>query len=220
MIRSSKSSLLKIGLITLYLILFLYLFCIRFFGDIEIEALYLGVLIGYILIRRGVQSLWREIKLFLPLLITMTLVYVLFALLKVEQFFEPDSVVSSWNYWLRYGGIRMILLLSTMLTVREGLSFISIHDILALPLPITLKKSIILGNILFSKSSQVVDISEFTLKQFPLERRGGRGFRRIFRRNITLILGLVLFLRRESTIQGELIDNRVKHCFGREKIGE
>ncbi len=220
MIRSSKSSLLKIGLITLYLILFLYLFGIRFFGDIEIEALYLGVLIGYILIRRGVQSLWREIKLFLPLLITMTLVYVLFALLKVEQFFEPDSVVSSWNYWLRYGGIRMILLLSTMLTVREGLSFISIHDILALPLPITLKKSIILGNILFSKSSQVVDISEFTLKQFPLERRGGRGFRRIFRRNITLILGLVLFLRRESTIQGELIDNRVKHCFGREKIGE
>lgn len=196
---------------------FIYLFCYRFLDSLLIEAAYLGAIMGYIAIRRGFHALWREVRVFLPILLMMIGVYTLFALISIESKIGLAEVENSWIYWMNYGGVRTVLFLSSILTIGELISYITIHDILTLPLGITFKKSVILGKVLFQKASSAQEVSDFTLRNFPVERSAKRSLKRVFQRNITLMLSLVMFLSRESTIRGELIDNRIQHCFPPQK---
>ncbi len=196
---------------------FIYLFCYLFLDSLLIETAYLGAIMGYIAIRRGVPSLWREVKVFIPIILMMIGVYALFALISIESKIGLGDTENSWIYWMNYGGVRTVLFLSSILTIGELISYITIQDILSLPFGITFKKSVILGKVLFQKASSALEVSDFTLRNFPIERSSKRSIGRVFRRNITLMLSLVMFLSRESTIRGELIDNRIQHCFSSQK---
>ncbi len=198
---------------------FIYLFCYQFLNSLLIEAAYLGAIMLYIAIRRGPHALWREVRVFVPIVCMMIAIYVLFAAISIESHLGLTTAQSqsSWEYWINYGGVRTILFLSSILTIGELFRHITVHDILALPLGITLQKSIILGTVLFQKATTAIESADFTLRQFPSERVESPSIwhkaKRTFKRNITLMLGLVIFLSRESTIRGELIDNRIQHCF-------
>ena len=122
--------------------------------------------------------------------------------------------------WLRYGVNRILCFLSTVLALSFVVSFFRIDDALALPLPLSCRKSLILGESLFNTARGALDDSDLYLRHVPdqrilPDRWPARAFA-AFQRQLLIILTLIFYILNEAEIQGELIDNRIAHCINSE----
>jgi hypothetical protein len=203
------SPLIKFALATLILLLFFALFCLVWLEDLELQAIGLLLLSLVLIVRRGLNSWFRQLKGMLPFTITLALVYLAFAVLQVRT---PGGEQGTFGFWAGYGGVRIILLISSLLAVRVLYSFVSFDDILGLPVSISLLKYVILGKLLYEASfSSYRDIVYFQgfIPSLLLE---GRSFRGRFRARLSSLLALLYYIIGEAKFKGELIDNRIRHC--------
>ena len=85
----------------------------------------------------------------LPFLISLSLVYLLFGLLKVRT---QEAGVGSVLYWLEFGLKRILLFANSVLAFQLFFSWFGFDDLLHLPLKISTMKYVILGKILFANA--------------------------------------------------------------------
>jgi len=100
-----------------------------------------------------------------------------------------------------------------MFFIQVLLSYISMQDILSLPMKMTKKRYLLLGRALFVHSIQYIEALEFHLKLIPEYQKHRLTFMQWFRLKLQLSLAVIMMVLRESKIKGELIDNRILHCF-------
>ncbi len=205
---------LKFGLAALFVLVVLlvpgYLYLDAFAAQIGFFALIIAALAAKTSLRR----VGAELKLFLPFVLLMLGIYAIFGLIGLQQAQHPQE--AALTFWLRYGVNRILCFLSTVLALSFVVSFFRIDDALALPLPLSCRKSLILGESLFNTARGALDDSDLYLRHFPdqrilPDRWPARAFA-AFQRQLLIILTLIFYILNEAEIQGELIDNRIAHC--------
>jgi len=165
------------------------------------------------LFRFKLGKLIDEFKLFFPFVVTMLIVYILLGLFGKN--YAPDVIDSShlFKYWIMYGVERSILFISTFLFIQFALSFYTMNDILALRLKMKYKKYLILGRSLFVYSINNIGSIEFHLKLIPFYQKNKLSLKQWFDFKIQMTYAVITMILSESKIKGELIDNRISHCF-------
>jgi hypothetical protein len=163
-------------------------------------------------LRFGVNKIWTEIKLLLPFLVTMLFVYIILGIVGF-RISSQASERSTFNFWLIYGLNKSMIFINTILFLQFILSYICINDILKLPMNINIKKYFILGRALFVHTMQNLNNIEFYIKLMPEYQKKGLSFRQWFYLKLQLSYCIIIMILRESHLKGELIDNRIKHCF-------
>jgi hypothetical protein len=206
-----------IALIKLILILMaaaLIVYCTGFL-IIDQLPLQIFVLVFVLLLcafRFNIRKVINELKLLLPFVIIMLCIYIVLGLagfgFSVKAASE-SKVISA----LIFGLIRCALFISTVLIFQFILSFISMQDILNLPFGIRYKKSMILGRALFIHSLKHWEEVEAFLHLIPEYQKTKLSFRQWYWLKLQLTLALFFMILRESYQKGELIDNRIRHCF-------
>jgi hypothetical protein len=204
-----------IKLISLLLILaaFIYETSLVYVDNTQFQIIAVIVVLIASLTRFGKAKLVNEIRLFLPFIITMLSVYVLIGLIGISSNFLPIVHGSSFMFWLKYGLNRTCLFINTLFLLQILLSYISMKDILALPIQINRKRYLLLGRALFIHSIKYIEELEFHLKLMPEYQCKHLRIRQWFRLKLQLSLAVIVMMLRESRIKGELIDNRILHCF-------
>jgi len=203
-------AILKFASLFLILAAFIYETSLAYVDNIQFQIITIIVVLLACLIRFGITKMGKEIKLLLPFVITMMCVY---ALIGISAQFLPFVQGSSLGYWLRYGLSRTGLFTSTLFVMQLLLSYITVTDILSLPLPINRKRYLLLGRALFVHAIKYIEELDFHLKLMPEYQSKRLTFRQWFRLKLQLSLAVIVMVLRESQIKGELIDNRIKHCF-------
>ncbi len=180
----------------------------------QAQAAYFAVIFVIIALRTSLKQAVAELRLFLPFVVMMLVIYAVFGLLQVRHDQQPQQ--SALAFWLIYGINRVFCFLNTALSLSLLLSWFRIDDVLALPIPIRYTKALILGRSLFSKARGALDDIDLHLRHFPDQRfLPARWHLRLFaafQRQLLLILTLIFYILEEAEIQGELIDNRITHC--------
>lgn len=184
-----------------------------FINNITFQLLSLAVILIACLVRFGFTKIITELRLFLPFICTMMIVYVIMGLAGFRVYDKAFSGHSVLQYWLVYGITRTILFLSTMLFLQLLLSYISICDILSLSMHINKKRYLLLGRTLFVHSIKYIEELKFHLKLMPEFQVNRMSFRQWLRIKFQLSLSVIMMILRESMLKGELIDNRIRHCF-------
>ena len=103
-----------------------------------------------------------------------------------------------------------------MFFIQFLLSFFQTNDILALPMSINAKKHFILGRALFLHTIKHLDDLEFHLRLFPEYQQKRLNLKQWFNLKLQLTFGVITMILRESKLRGELIDNRIRHCYNGE----
>jgi hypothetical protein len=173
------------------------------------SLLVLGVVLVF---RRGWSFFYKELKGLAPFLLGWVAVYGIFALLG----FKPAAEESAGVYWLSYGSSRAIVLLNILFAIQIVASWLKWQDLMALPLNLSGKKYLILGKSLYetafsSHTALGLHVSLIPSHQHKL------CWRELFFQKLNYLLALLSIVLRESEIKGEAIDNRIKHCYRREK---
>jgi hypothetical protein len=202
----------KFILILFSLILFIVFMCFIYMDLWWLQLAFAILVIGASTGKFGWGKVYAELKLFFPFVLTMMLVYFGLGILgfpSANDFTHPSAV----TYWLSYGALRSIIFANTMFFVSYLLAFITLQDIIGLPMPIQYKKVLILGRALFLSITGSLTELELHLRLIP-----DYQFRRLplklwFRLKLQLSMSIIILLIRDSHYQGEMIDNRIKHCF-------
>ena len=159
------------------------------------------------------RKLLAEFKLILPFVILMLVVYALLGLWGVKFDRNSQDENNLLLAALNYGGIRCLLFTSTVLFFQFILSFIEMKDILSLPVSMRSKKVIILGKTLFVLALDSIGNLDLHLRLMPEYQKKRLTLRQYFFLKLQLSLALIMLLLREAKLKGELIDNRILHCF-------
>ncbi len=206
-------TLIKLGIATTILGMFIWIFCILYIDSIPIQSIAViafGILLGSV---RGVHDFVTEVKLLMPLCSILALGYLAFAVLGVNPYQSGSQSISTFQYWIHYGATRILLLISTIFIIRLLMGFFAIQDILDLPINMRYKKVFILGNILYHiATTQSNDIVQ-SIDAIPTNQNQQRGLNKMVMQKLNYILALLFMVFRDSKVRGELIDNRIKHCF-------
>jgi hypothetical protein len=211
------TAILKLITFFLLLLVFIYESSLLYVDNLSFQIICLCVVLLACLLRFGKTKLINEIRLLLPFILTMLSVYLLLGVLGIRIALINDSQ-STFMYWLKYGLSRTILFINTMFFIQVLLSYISMQDILSLPMQMNKKRYLLLGRALFVHSIQYIEALEFHLKLMPEYQKPGLTLLQWFRLKLQLSLAVIMMVLRESKIKGELIDNRILHCF-KEQIG-
>ncbi|MBM9518583.1 hypothetical protein JWG39_01975 [Desulforhopalus vacuolatus] len=206
----SLNSSFKLALLLFLALLFICLFCILWLDSGLAQGLALAGISVAGIVRTSPRQFFQELRLFASFVVLMGLFYLIFGI------FSLNGHPLSW--WSIFAAKRLALFLSTLLTFNVLLSFISMEDIFALPIAVGRKKYLLLGSSLYSTSRNAMENIELHTSLFPENQQqkcsmGGR-----FRRQLISILTLIFYILREAELQGELMDNRIQHCFTTEKM--
>lgn len=204
-------AILKIGLPLLLILLFLTLFGVIWLDRLLIQV---AALVGtslLMILRFGARRWLKEVLALLPFLLTLMLVYLLFSLLDLKPL---QSSGSASAYWINYGSVRALILLSSLFVIQLSYSFSSFSDLLALPLSINSKKYFILGKALYHTAFSSYSRLSLHISLIPTHQAAPKSRRQEFRLKLSYLLALLYLILRESRIKGELIDNRIRHCYG------
>lgn len=203
----TRSRLLKLAALTVGACAFVASFCYLWVDDAAIQAIGLALALPLSIWRRSLWTVLAELRAFLAFASVMGLCYLGFGLLELNG--QPLI------HWAWFGATRIMLFLTTVLAVGFLLSFLTLEDILALPLSMDRLKIPILAETLFRTARRAMAPTAFFVDLFPefQARTGSRNFRSDFRKRLLSVLALVFLILRESEIQGEMIDNRIRHCF-------
>lgn len=194
--------LLKIITLLIILALFIWIVSFRLMESLPWQFAFLLVLIAAGMLRFSFRKWLNELKLILPFIFTMFIVYVLIGL-----------ITAKLRYWLIYGLLRSMNFVNTMFFIQLVLSYISINDIINLPLSINAKKHLILGRALFSHALMQIGNIEFHLRLLPEFQEPRLSLRKWFALRLQQSFAIICMLLRESKLKGELIDNRILHCY-------
>jgi len=194
----------KIILTLLSILVFFALFCIVWLENVWIQAVGLMLILALSFFIRQPKRLWKLILSFSPFFLMLALIYFLLGLFGFGM---------SMEYWLHYGSTRTMLLASSLLYMQIAFRFLNLEALLELPLPIHSLKYIILGKHLYEVAStaysELCVFSDF----MPMNQAVKQSFMGRIRIKLVVILALVSFVISEATIKGEMIDERIRHCW-------
>ncbi|MDZ4121788.1 MAG: hypothetical protein U1C33_05170 [Candidatus Cloacimonadaceae bacterium] len=198
----------------LLLVGFIIFACILWLENSLIQLIVLLVT-GIVFWRRaGFVLLVKEIKLLIPFVLMLMGVYLLFGVFGLGS--SQNQSGSVLSYWLFFGLNRVMLLIATVLFVQVLLFHFSIADVIGLPISIHKKKYLILGQILYGIAMKKVGDLEFHIESVPANQQRKKKWREAMNKKLALILSLLFLVTRESEYTGEIIDNRIKHCYNEE----
>ena len=201
----------KLILSLLLLLSILAVTLVVFLDSLPIQLAFFGALTLALLFLKGFKRWLQDFRLMLPFLISLSLVYLLFGVLKIKtQEADPGSI----SYWLQFGLGRILLFANSVLTFQLFFSLISFDELLSLPLKIGLMKYVILGKILFSNAFNSYQDIGFHQSLIPSQQQSKQQFSQRFKARLASVLALLLTLSRESRIKGAQIDNRIAACHG------
>ncbi|HNX38303.1 MAG TPA: hypothetical protein PKI15_08100 [Candidatus Cloacimonadota bacterium] len=183
-------------------------------GIIWLDQLWLQISLAFVtslllILRKGIHHWFRELLLLLPLILTLMVVYLIFSLLRIKP---GGTSVSASAYWIAYGSVRALILLSSLFFIQFCFSFIRFEDILSLPISIHQKKYLILGKTLYRSvfSSQDKLLDQISL--IPTNQEQKHGIMKLYQSRMTYLLAVLYMIVNESNTLGELIDNRISCC--------
>ena len=195
------------------IILFLIFICILWLNQLEVQVYFLILVIGINCWKYKAYTVWKEVKYLMPFVLVMMTVYSILGLLKVKF----DNNLANNNHlfrsWFEYGFVRSILFVSSVLFLQFVLSFITLKEILSLPIRIKYLKALILGRSLFTYATSQIQRIDFYINLIPYYQQNRLKTQDKFKQKIVLIVALVDVVLKESELLGELIDNRIKHCY-------
>ncbi len=204
---------LKLLIIFISIVSFIAVFCYLMADNIAVQLSFFSLVLVFNLIRLKLIRFFAEIKIFLPFVISMLVVYFLIGLVGLRLF----SVQQDWQqnilFWINYGLLRCLMFLNTVLILQFLLSFIQIDELLRIPLPVKYMKFLILAKTLYSLAFENIRTMELHLHLLPEFQTGKKRFRDWFHLKLQLTLCVFLLLLNESKIRGELIDNRIRFCY-------
>jgi len=207
------SKLLKITGLIFLLLVYIGLIGLVYANHIIVHIILSVIILPILISRFTLNKVINEIKLILPFLGLMLVTYILMGVLGIKTTGAESGRERIMAYWLHYGGCRIILFINTLLYVQLIISYIRIEDIISLPYSMKYKKGIILGKALFRQAIEYVGELEFHLKLLPEYQIKHLSLSQWFKFKLQLTFAVIIMLLRESKTKGELIDNRIKHCF-------
>lgn len=205
------STTLKLGLALTLLLAILVLVLGVYMDVLAVQAICLAALALLLLGLKGVKRWAAGFRMMLPFLISLSLVYLLFGLLKVRT---QEGAPGSVPYWLEFGLKRILLFANSVLAFQFFFALVNFDDLLRLPLKIGSLKYMILGKILFANALNSYADIRFHHSLIPTEQTAKPTLARRFRTRLAVVLALLLTLSRESRLRGEQIDNRIACCHG------
>ncbi|MDD2227975.1 MAG: hypothetical protein PHY48_01025 [Candidatus Cloacimonetes bacterium] len=204
--------LLKVPLVIGSLIALFVLVGIIWLNQLALQLGFLVLVAMILAIQKGIRHLLKSILVLLPFLITLAVMYVLFALI---GFNPTPTKISAASYWFAYGSVRMMVLLNMVLMFEIGFHVLKWKDVLQLPLGINKLKYLLLGRILFRSAFSSQTKLETYLDYVPSNQLKLSYWNRVVRLRLTNLLAIIYIVIMESELKGELIDNRIKHCHRR-----
>ncbi len=203
------STALKLGLALTLLLAILVLALGFYMNVLAVQMACFAALSLLLLGLKGVKRWTAGYRMMLPFLVSLTLVYLLFGILKVRtQEGEPGTVLQ----WLEFGLKRILLFANSVLAFQLFFALVSFDDLLRLPLKIGTLKYVILGKILFANAFNSYAEIKFHHSLIPSEQTAKPALAQRFRVRLAAVLALLLALSRESKLRGEQIDNRIACC--------
>lgn len=195
---------LRIVLVCFAILLFFVLFCIVWLDSVLIQGIGFTFTLALAIILFKPKRMWKLFLSFFPFFIMLTAIYLLLGVWGLGQ---------SKEYWFHYGLTRTILLANSLLIMQIALRFVNVDALLDLPLNIHTMKYFILGKHLFEAASKTYSelcvYSEF----MPLNQIQTPSFQKRLKIKLVQILALVSFVISEATLKGEMIDERIRHCW-------
>ena len=204
--------LIKVTLIIGSLIVLFVLVGIVWLNHLTIQLGFLLLVVMILAIQKGIRHLLRSLFVLLPFLLSLAVMYVLFAIVG----FNPGSDrISAASYWFAYGSVRMLVLINMVLMFEAGFHIAQWKDVLQLPLGINKLKYLLLGRILFRSAFSSQTKLETYLDYIPSNQLTLSYWNRAVRLRLTNLLAIIYIVIMEAELKGELIDNRIKHCHRR-----
>lgn len=204
--------LIKVTLIIGSLIVLFVLVGIVWLNQLTIQLGFLLLVVMILAIQKGIRHLLRSLFVLLPFLLSLAVMYVLFAIIG----FNPGSDrISAASYWFAYGSVRMLVLINMVLMFEAGFHIAQWKDVLQLPLGINKLKYLLLGRILFRSAFSSQTKLETYLDYIPSNQLKLSYWNRAVRLRLTNLLAIIYIVIMEAELKGELIDNRIKHCHRR-----
>jgi hypothetical protein len=204
--------LIKVTLIIGSLIVLFVLVGIVWLNQLTIQLGFLLLVVMILAIQKGIRHLLRSLFVLLPFLLSLAVMYVLFAIVG----FNPGSDrISAASYWFAYGSVRMLVLINMVLMFEAGFHIAQWKDVLQLPLGINKLKYLLLGRILFRSAFSSQTKLETYLDYIPSNQLTLSYWNRAVRLRLTNLLAIIYIVIMEAEMKGELIDNRIKHCHRR-----
>lgn len=198
---------LKLILASLVFLLYCIFFGILWLHNIPLQLIALAITLLLSLLLLGIPKLGQQLKMLLPFVLMLAVVYTIFILLGIS----PQGTVPL-AYWLQYGLPRVLLLLSSILAFRLCFAYVSVDDLIRSDLGIHRRKYLILGKILYAAAFHSYAEIKMWQELSPGMRQKPKGFRERFKRALASTLGLVLFTLAEAESKGERIDNLIENC--------
>lgn len=205
------STILKLTTSFTLLIAILVLVLGVFMNNVAVQLFCFAGLSLILLLLRGFKKWLSSYRVMLPFLISLTLVYLIFGILKIRTL---DGEAGSVLHWLDFGLKRILLFVNSVLAFQLFFQLISFADLLRLPLRIGTLKYVVLGKILFANAFNSYEDIAFHQSLIPSEQVGKPSLGHRFRVRLSAVLALLLTLSRESRVRGEQIDNRIILCHG------
>ncbi len=174
----------------------------------KLQFLTLCVIMLLSLIFLGGAQLLKQIKILLPFVGTLILIYAIFIVLGISP--KGENALA---YWLAYGLPRILLLLSSILLIRVFISWMRIEDFYHSGLSIHRLKYLILGRILYQAAFHSYPLIKDWLGLIPSEQGARRSFKGRYNFALTASLALALYVLGEAGMKGEMMDNRIANCY-------
>lgn len=182
----------------------LVLFCFVWLDSVMLQLSFLGMLSLTVLVIFPIKRILTELRLLIPLLVSLFSVYFIFAVFHIGN---------SSDYWIRFGITRSSLLISSMLFMRIFFHWLTMDDILALPFSISVIKYIILGQLLYEVAvdsyPEIMHLMDF----FPGDQFRRKKLKNRIHKSISSLLALMAHTMSLAAEKGERIDELIAHCY-------
>jgi hypothetical protein len=199
---------LKLSLLILIFVTYNVVFGIFLLPDWHLQSLALLLICLLSVLRLGLHKLLSQIKLLLPFVGMLILVYGIFIILGIS----PQGT-TALSYWLAYGLPRILLLISSILLLRIFISFMRMQDFFDSGLSIHYLKYLILGRILYRAAFHSYPLLREWQSLIPSEQNEEATLKQRYRKALTTTLALALYVLGEATLKGEMMDNRIANCY-------
>ncbi len=180
-----------------------------FMENLAVQLAFVFLLSVLLLLSKGGKRWLAGLRLMLPFLVSLIIVYSLFGLFRLHT---PEGEPGSFQFWLEFGSIRILLFVNSVLAFQLFFSIVGFNDLLHLPLKIGTMKYVILGKML--SNTAINSYQEITFHQslIPSEQYEKLPFSHRFKARLSSVLALMLSLITEASHKGQYIDNRIIHC--------
>ncbi|MCB5248243.1 MAG: hypothetical protein WCY87_05690 [Candidatus Cloacimonadales bacterium] len=183
-------------------------FAVIWFHNVALQTICLVTLIVLTLLVLGSKKLIQELRLLLPFIAMLIVVYAIFILLGID----PEGK-GALQYWINYGLPRALLLVNAVLAFRLCFAFVSVDKLLSSGAGIHRLKYLILGKILYEAAANSYHQLKYWQELIPTVRtQDNKGLKDRFKTGLSSTLALILYIMAEAKYKGERIDNLIATC--------